>query len=78
MQNMDGSKCLRSVIIVALMMVLVAGQVQAQAAQQACCPNLLARSCYLACWPFTIMETCGILCDCYIRDKGQCPPDHRW
>jgi hypothetical protein len=49
-----------------------------QPTEQACCPNVAARACYAPCTPFLIKETCAILCDCLIRDKGQCPPDHRW
>lgn len=77
--NMDG-KCLKSLMaIVALMIFLVAAPpIQVEAAEQACCPNVAARACYAPCTPFLIKETCAILCDCLIRDKGQCPPDHRW
>ncbi|CAL5038011.1 unnamed protein product [Urochloa decumbens] len=78
---MDGRKCLnKSVIMVALMIFLVAAApIQVEAAKkQACCPNVAARACYAACSPFVIKETCAILCDCYVRDKGECPPDHHW
>ncbi|TKW20908.1 hypothetical protein SEVIR_4G197501v4 [Setaria viridis] len=75
---MDG-KCLKSLAIVAVMIFLVAAPpIQVEAAKQACCPNVAARACYAPCSPFVIKETCAIFCDCLIRDKGQCPPDHSW